>query len=504
MSNDIHAGPAGLKGNGEVSNTTLDPVITDYSRLNPWNDSIVSPESKQWDLIIPPSQIVESIKEVHMSCKDKDIVLVKTKPAQAGKTPRDVIYCFEGCTGMVEDRHLIGNNTTTKGAYSMMGFVLMRYSSNDPNDQHYHDYQVHVIFRGSRSGSAARAAAQGLVGERGNPDWTTNMDSAFTKSPSKDISTVGSVAFGFKNSLMSALPTLWKCLGEIAKANPGKAPSNIYISGHSLGGALAALFAISIRKGNGLQRLKQLNSISWDLDKISQILITYSAPTIGSKDLVNPLNIGAPMSCYRVHVKGDPVTTDLIVGNHIGVDIKLGRSLKGINTERHNPYFVRNAIIDASKVYMPELDRSLPIIDPWVKYKSFYDALKRIDHANGLDLLLPDFHISLSLYIRILKQCIEDYMPNDNAVAAVKRLRSGFGFAINDADNKNPKFDPKKISEWNTIEQDCKLAWNDVDFERFMLVCYLLLRYSQSNIDPQLRQKLAKLVKDKKEDLEMI
>ncbi len=139
----------------------------------------------------------------------------------------DMLLAFEGGTG---DKGEPGQ----PASQSLMGFVLFR-SAPDGGS-----YDVHIAFRGSRSGSGGRAALQALsdTGAAGNPDWITDLGYNLVDAP--HITKTGRVSRGMARSMRSILPQLVYCLEYGAASKAGVSPGTIYVTGHSLGGALAS------------------------------------------------------------------------------------------------------------------------------------------------------------------------------------------------------------------------------------------------------------------------
>ena len=64
------------------------------------------------------------------------------------------------------------------------------------------------------------------------------------------ISLTGEVSRGFARSMTSILPRAFACLRTVAHRKPGQPPAHIYVTGHSLGGALAQHFTSAVLLGN--------------------------------------------------------------------------------------------------------------------------------------------------------------------------------------------------------------------------------------------------------------
>lgn len=178
----------------------------------------------------------------------------------------DSLYCFEGGTGSLDGG---------AAGWSVMGYVLKRMRDDGR-------YDVHVVFRGSQSSSAGRGALLGLLG-RGNPDWVTDMES--TREPEARFSPAGSVVKGFRDGVALSMGTVAECLSHIDTT--GEPPVQIHVTGHSLGGALAALYASAMVMGSYRAALApEVQQWPWD----SLELTTYGAPTVGSRSFKRAFN----------------------------------------------------------------------------------------------------------------------------------------------------------------------------------------------------------------------
>ena len=383
-----HPALGGYRGPGRLAgfadNPRHDPIVYRYDSLRPWNDTISS-AGDRWVEYLTPEAITGSIRDVHMCYRKtggskSDVVVdrVASNPEARGSKARDVLLAFEGGTG---DKGEIGQ----PASQSLMGLVLLRYLPNS------NDYDVHISFRGSRSGSLGRSVLQAFsdTQARGNPDWITDLgyDLIGPEDGAAAITTTGKVHRGFAQSMKSILPQLFGCLGKIADLTPGKQPRNIFATGHSLGGGLAQHFVSAVLlgdqygpDGNGAAMPKALRSWPWRQIK----LITFSAPRAGNATWAKTLTTQALSSNffskderrfdfdalsvddpsvlprltdrhmptgYRVLISTDPITTSLLfnrksVGQTIYAD-QLGplAIFAPHEADAHEPEVVRDLMI---------------------------------------------------------------------------------------------------------------------------------------------------------------
>ena len=279
-----YRGPGALIG--LPNNPSHDPIIYEYSRIYPWSDTLTN-AAGTWTEYLTPKKITGRIKDTyarfHNAGTAKGAVSfqkVISKPN--GGVGKDVLLAFEGGTG---DK----GETGQPASQSLMGLILVREKPAD-------DYDLHIAFRGSRSGSAGRAVLEALSDSKakGNPDWITDLgyNRLSAGQGTGHISTIGKIHRGFAKSMESIHPNLFHCLNRADALKNGQAPTNIYVTGHSLGGALAQAFVSSVLLGNqygpdgtGASMPSALRDWPWKQIK----LVSYSAPRIGDSAFAQTL-----------------------------------------------------------------------------------------------------------------------------------------------------------------------------------------------------------------------
>ncbi len=357
------AGPelGGYRGPGVLGgfddNARHDPIVYRYDRLYPWNPTITNVEGR-WTEYLTPGEITGQIRRVSMCYRrtgrpEGEVAMEQVVSGSdvAARGARDVLLAFEGGTG---DK----GETEQPASQSLMGFVLLRYWAGR------NDYDVHIAFRGSRSGSVSRAIRQAYSDSRakGNPDWITDLgfDPLRPELGGALITTKGAVFRGFGRSMKSTLPQLFRCLREVARLAPRKSPKRIFVTGHSLGGALAQHFVSAVLMGNrygpdGMGEAMPAALRGWPWRQIK--LITFSSPRAGNARWAETLTkqglasefFSTPidtLDCkelpmtdpsilpglvdparpagYRVLITTDPVTTEKVIGGkHVGKSVYL-------------------------------------------------------------------------------------------------------------------------------------------------------------------------------------
>ena len=384
-----HAGLAAYRGPGALSglpdNPLLDPIVFRYDRVNPWAPALTHPYI-QWDQYLSLDWITRSIGEVYVVAQEIGApagTLVMEPLAVPGREvsadSRDVLLSFEGVTG---DK----GEADQPGSQSLMGFVLLR---NHPDGQ---SYDAHIVFRGSRSGHTNRAAKSALSDGKasGNPDWVTDLgyNLVAPESGASVISTTGQVSRGMAASTRAVLPAVMLCLQKVSELTDGRPPARIYVTGHSLGGALAQHFTSAMLMGDtygplgaGEQMPSELRDWPWTELK----LITFGAPRAGDEewaralgaDLLDAAFFSTPFipvdrdalssfdediiprltdpdhtAGYRVLVSTDPITTQKVVGGkHVGTSVYVDdpgrlRWISLPNFDAHEPWLIREQLLE--------------------------------------------------------------------------------------------------------------------------------------------------------------
>ena len=379
---DSFRGPGALAG---IDNNPLhDPILFRYDRLHPWSHTITNPGGT-WTEYLTPKEITGSIRDVYVCYRvtggKHGEVALERLPARrrdSGRGARDVLLAFEGGTG---DKGLPGQ----PASQSLMGFVLLRHFRTGG------DYDVHIAFRGSRSGSAERAVLQAnwTHSAKGNPDWITDL--GYTYIPPEEggahISTTGKVAKGFAYSMDSILPQLIRSLRKVTELKSGRPPERIYVTGHSLGGALAQHCVSAVLLGDRYGPGGSGNAMpgrlrAWPWKQIK--LITFGAPRAGDAQwartltsdgldsevfstsidsfdrralpvahpsIVPRLTDKARPAAYRAVLTKDPVSTSRWVGGkHVGKTVYVNKpSLRGLLTpwsfNDHEPPRIRKLML---------------------------------------------------------------------------------------------------------------------------------------------------------------
>lgn len=361
----------------------LDPILTDLRRLGPVRPCFVKPERDGgWAVFDAPDQIAGRIGTMFLATSHgAEVALLSREHSGSAERP-DELYCFEGLTGGVKRR---------QGHGSFLGFVLVHEVPESA------DYDVHVVFRGSRSGWVVRSAVRGLVAGQGNPDWTTAMD-LWQQVEDPAISATGRSSRGFARSMAASLPNIVKCLDAIDRPGP---PRTIHVSGHSLGGALATHFAAAmvLAAPEGSARARSAGAVgwrSWPWDNVR--LSTYGAPTVGDRAFRSALE--SSVTADRYLIAGDPVASARFEkwGVHVGTErvlqppgepirtrFRWGRKARErrarVRQENHDPVLIRRALVERGReegldlAGVPGASGVDDPGEPWKRYATFAEVL---------------------------------------------------------------------------------------------------------------------------------
>lgn len=444
----------------------LDPILYSYDRMNPKQPVLYRPETDQWLYFKPIREIVDSIHTVYMSrIINPTPEPIPTNPINGKGT--DHLYCFEGIFGLDKNKDLM--NPKTDGQKAMTGFILDKEVDTGLLHNIGDTYDVHIIFRGSRSGKGGRSFWQGRKG-KGNADWVTDMQFGVTIND-ENISKKGRVSIGFKLSLDTMIECINSCLEDINKRR-GQPPRNIYLAGHSLAGALAGQFTSAMILGNGTHKSSKLKL--WDFSRIH--LRTYGCPTFGDTEFANYWE-GSSIKCERIKVNWDPITTDIISKmEHIG-------ELKETPIESFKPDFTLNHRFEITREsllnFFPRLKtKDLPSSPIFATDKGKMPKTLR-EVIGSVNSPLPQFNQQdLANYLEILKETLYDpssYAPEktmsltrDNARKVV------LGGLIQDIST---------ILTGNITRSLRKRMSNlfDSDEVNFIWLCFVMLKLSQGN-----------------------
>lgn len=448
-------GPGSIPG--WPDNPLLDPIIADYRRIYPWRPSFTRPtrEDEPWIVYQTPESIVNHIDTVKMVRYSSDPYpyiqnrqnvqipqfmidsIHNNRPAGIDhhRAATDLLYCFEGGTGA------IGGAPDQKqyALWSMMGFVLARTVSRaelNIQDQTIPEpYDVHIVFRGSRSGKLR--PTEFAWAEKGNPDWVTDGDLIQTVQD-QEISRFGSVCRGFRTSIKTMLPTVVECLRGIhtVKQRP---PRTIYVTGHSLGGALACHFTSAMVMGTtygpygtGQNMPDVLKAWPWR----AMQLMTFSAPVVGDEKFKQSFD--TTLASRRIWLNGDPVTQERL-NKLVGQPYKITRRNQGkeqivvISQSSHEPIEVRRCLIQDRRkngFSMHNVPANTGTEDPKEPWKLFPTCQGMFTHLStvrpGVPVrdYLPDFKNNLCLYLTVLSQAMDpEYKSSlDSILTSIKNI----------------------------------------------------------------------------------
>lgn len=453
--NDRLAAFGGYRGPGSLAgfpaNELHDPIIYRYDRLNPAIPCL-NFLGERWARYQTPAALHQDIHKVYVvfraanqSNPAPQLVPIRENDVVGGKT----LFCFEGGTG---DK----GEPNQPHSQSLMGCILLQPAKDG-------SYTVHIAFRGSRSGKGSRSMRQAYSDHnaRGNPDWVTDFGTDML--PNGDlrslITATGDVCRGFAHSIESMLPNIFTCLKEIASQQRGVAPKHIYITGHSLGGALGQHFVSAMLMGkqygpigSGPAMPDTLKSWPWESIK----LITFGAPRAGDEVWArtlttqylqndffstrikptddNALSIDDPQIlerlhdpekavCWRVLDSTDPITTEKVAGGkHIGKTVYTNTDAGTIRSYLRPPSTVSHELVVVRRQLLDTLGRepmtettwtyhSMPEINPardndekgsTAEYQKMMDAIVRFYQNENIDIDLSTVEADFKRWLNIL------------------------------------------------------------------------------------------------------
>ena len=285
-----YAGPGVVGGLGST-NDTLDPILTNYVQIRP-RDPAWSADGAAFIAFKAPGYVVDAIRYVDVSAYDRtwqDYTpqgLASVEEVCRHGDGTDHLIAFEGGTGSVNG---------SAAAWSLMGYVLKRTRANGK-------YDLHIVFRGSRSGNPVRAAAKAangpFNGPEGNADWISDMGTKLVV----DDYFGGEVSVGFAGALRRCAAALNAALW--AMHSKYGAPESIQVAGHSLGAALASLFCGAVARGTWGEWLEKWLD-SWPWKGIQGYF--YALPPTGSEAYAAAFDGALGDRTTAPYVKGDPV-----------------------------------------------------------------------------------------------------------------------------------------------------------------------------------------------------
>ncbi|MDO9168029.1 MAG: hypothetical protein Q7U18_02880 [Methylobacter sp.] len=417
-------GPSSASFSGRSSNKSLDPVITQYSQLNPRLPAFTG-TADGYVSIQTPAYITDKIKTV-------EVAQYKVAPNVSGDPGSSQVEIREICDYPDGTDHLIGFEgghgliaSTTEPAWSLMGYVLMR---KDPKNPDVHD--IHIAFRGSRSGgSIARTVVQAL-GSHGNPDWVTDM--ANYKVENNWISKVGTVGKGFSYALQTCFGTVHHALKRLDRIYG--TPRKITVTGHSLGAALASQMALAMTNGSfSAYLVRDLPAWPWN----SLRYVGWAQPTCGSKDFSTNWALWVNGCFYWV--KGDSVVTIgegsskgvAMASQHGGQSVMFEKPV-GASENPHEIFLARGALLTQLGRAGAFLDSRLSAVTPWAVYNTFFDLVE----GNAKSYKFP----GASSPNHITQQNIRSVLNN---YRATKNFEHFFGILSTVALNPNAYKKPK-------------------------------------------------------------
>jgi hypothetical protein len=314
---------------------------------------------------------------------------------------------FQGRTGMTE-------NHPTAGWHSLLGAVLF-----DPTTR-----SATIVFRGSRSGDGARAMLGAQFKSRGSPDWVTDMNHLKGTQVGKYGGSTMACGFYFAyESCGDSLEAAFRW------AVQGVKPRSIYVTGHSLGGALAQCAyldltcgplgtVLGVQDGSVAKYCFPLSAPPVCHGRTSQHWLSLHADAANIRHYYNPKDVvhACDLVVPGMHSKGNsilgsahPKTTPLHLGSQVALDCDeefpnahepeyVWRGMNGgASDSGFWPVFGMNVVADSSiitglrdQTLMPDLKEALKhscsLISCVTRAQQWESVIKKEERQKGADL----------------------------------------------------------------------------------------------------------------------
>jgi hypothetical protein len=213
------------------------------------------------------------------------------------------------------------------------------------------------------------------------------------------------------------LLTIMECLQHI-QTQKNYAPRAIYVTGHSLGAALAVHFTSAVRLGTAYGHQANPTSMpatiqGWPWNTIG--LITFASPVVGGQTFQQTFD--QTVASHRVYLTGDPITQTMRhhpVGLPYEIDPdKLSPTDKTTiggygSSLRHEPYNIREYLIKdlQQRGVLPQpLPPGFPAQEPWKVFTNFKAVLagpwNGTDHVS--QILGTQFSARLGQYFEVVE-----------------------------------------------------------------------------------------------------